>query len=72
MRVDKFMDDNQPYGLTAEVRCAIATEAVGIANEKLKQVLSEEEFEKFNTERAVKLALFALKYAEEKGKGTNE
>ena len=60
MGVDKFMDDNQPYGLTAEIRCAIATEAVGISNEKLKQVLSEEEFEKFTIERAAKLALFAL------------
>lgn len=61
MGVDKFMDDNQPYGLTAEIRCAIATEAVAIANEKLKQVLSEEQFEKFNIERAAKLTLFALK-----------
>lgn len=72
MGVDKFMDVSQPYGLTAEIRCAIATEAVGISNEKLKQVLSKEEFEEFNIERAVKLSLFALKYAEEKGKGTNE
>lgn len=66
MRVDKFMDDNQPYGLTAEVRCAIATEAVSIANEKLKQVLSKEELEKFDVERAAKLTMFALKYVEEK------
>lgn len=65
MRVDKFMDDNQPYGLTAEIRCAIATEAVSIANEKLKQVLSKEELEKFDVERSAKLALFALKYAKE-------
>lgn len=66
MKADKFIDDNQPYGLTAEIRCAIATEAVSIANEKLKQVLSKEELEKFNVERAAKLTLFALKYVEEK------